>query len=255
MERLKFLSPGTETIFKFEGMGPRGHEARQRAATLASAAFSPAVSDAGDGFLAYARLHGRQLRPSDIGSSLLEHIARYCAFRVSEFACPRSEAPQLREMTEFNVQKELGHEITDSHIDLALLESSKPVLADGRMQLHEWVRSNSGEFLKTDGISHGDNHFFPGPCDIAWDIAGAAIEWRLTSEALEFLVAKFLQFSGVDVSQSLRPHLLAYTIFRLGFCKMAASTVAGTSEESRLLSAQTYYRSCAEQMVTAANKA
>jgi len=122
-------------------------------------------------------------------------------------------------------------------------------LVDGRMQPFEWIASSQGELLKTDAISHGDNHFFPGPCDIAWDLAGAIVEWDLSSEATEFLLRRFKQLSGRDVVQRLDAYMLAYCVFRLGFCKMAASTVLGSREESRLEVAYRWYRSKAGKML------
>jgi len=43
--------------------------------------------------------------------------------------------------------------------------------------------------------------------------------------------------------------MLAYAVFRLGFCKMALSTVPGSPEEGRLLDAYLYYRRRAEQLL------
>src|SRR6202030_247862 len=96
--------------------------------------------------------------------------------------------------------------------------------------------------LKTDAISHGDNHFFPGPCDIAWDLAGTVVEWDLDAQATKFLLGKFRQFSGAPISQQFQDYMLAYCVFRLGFCKMATSTVTGSREESRLQSSYLSYR-------------
>jgi hypothetical protein len=39
--------------------------------------------------------------------------------------------------------------------------------------------------------------------------------------------------------------MLAYAVFRMGFCKMAISTVCGSEEEPRLQSAYARYRSLA----------
>jgi hypothetical protein len=119
------------------------------------------------------------------------------------------------------------------------------------MQPFEWVASTQGELLKTDAISHGDNHFFPGPCDISWDLAGAIVEWDLPSEASEFLLRRFKQLSGMDVTLSLAAYMLAYCVFRLGFCKMASSTVLGSREETRLEAAYRWYRSKAGKMLNA----
>ena len=246
MERLKFLSPDRRQFLKFEGIGPLGSEVRERAFALASAGFSPAVSDAGDGFLSYTAVEGGRLRKQDVSPSLLEQIARYCAFRASEFTCTATPNSELGHMLEFNLRQEFGR---DLKLEPGQLTSATPLLADGRMQPHEWIASREGKLFKTDAISHGDNHFFPGPCDIAWDLAGTVVEWNLDAQATEFLLGKFRQFSGVSVSQQFQDYMLAYCVFRLGFCKMATSTVAGSREESRLESAYLTYRSKAEHLL------
>jgi hypothetical protein len=246
MERLKFLSPEGRQFFKFEGMGPQGAKVRVRAFALAANGFSPAVSDAGDGFLAYANVEGKTVGRQDVSASMLERIARYCTFRVSEFTLASPCNSELERMLEFNVQQEFGRELK---LIPGQLTSANPVLADGRMQPFEWIASNQSEFMKTDAISHGDNHFFPGPCDIAWDLAGTIVEWNLDREATEFVLRKFQQFSGVAISDNLNVYILAYCVFRLGFCKMAASTVLEDTEESRLNFAYHWYRAKAAQLL------
>jgi hypothetical protein len=249
MERLKFLSPDRRQFFKFEGMGPLGSEVRERAFIFAKDGFSPDVSDAGDGFLSYQAVKGHNLRKQDVSPSVLERIARYCSYRVSNFSHSRILNSELSNMIEFNVQQEFGRTV---RLDPALLGSTHPVLVDGRMQPFEWIAAHTGELLKTDAISHGDNHFFPGPCDIAWDLAGAIVEWELSFEAADFLLHRFKQLSGVDAAQKLDTYRLAYCVFRLGFCKMAASTVLGSREESRLENAYRWYRSEAGKLLDAA---
>lgn len=248
MERLKFLSPDRRQFFKFEGMGPLGSEVRARAFILAEGGFSPTVADAGDGFLSYQTLAGRSLSRQDVSVAALERIANYCAFRVSNFRYSPSFNSELGNMLDFNVQQEFGQEL---RLDPAQLASTTPVLVDGRMQPFEWIASAQGELLKTDAISHGDNHFFPGPCDIAWDLAGTIIEWDLGAEATEFLLSRVKQLSDIDVGPKLQAYLLAYCVFRLGFCKMARSTVSGSQEEVRLESAYCWYRSRAGKMLNA----
>ena len=246
MERLKFVSPDRRQLFKFEGMGPLGSEVRERAFVLAEAGFSPAVCDAGDGFLAYQKVEGRHLRTQDVSPSVLKQIARYCSFRVATFTHARPHDTELANMLAFNIQQEFGRELK---FDPELLISANAVLIDGRMQPFEWIASSEGAFLKTDAISHGDNHFFPGPCDIAWDLAGAIVEWDLSFEAAEFLLRNFKQLSGIDVAKKLHVYKLAYCVFRLGFCKMGASTVLGSREESRLENAYRWYRSQALKLL------
>ncbi|HZQ18399.1 MAG TPA: hypothetical protein VFA90_06730 [Terriglobales bacterium] len=245
MERFKVLSADRSHFIKFEGMGRIGKEARDRAFALAKAGFSPVVSDIGDGFLSYATINGKSLQRRDLNAEVLENIARYCTFRAAEFSCTAPRESELEQMLIHNVREEFGREIK---VDPGLLSLHGPVLADGRMQPHEWIAS-SGKIIKTDAVSHGDNHFFPGPCGIAWDLAGTIIEWDLGTAATEFLVARFQQLSGANASLELDAYILAYCVFRLGFCKMARSTVQGTAEELRLHIAYQRYRAKAAQLL------
>ena len=239
MERLKFLTPDWKTLYKFEGMGPLGFEARSRAVVLANAGFGPAVSDAGDGYLAYALLSGIRPSASDVNTAILDRVAEYCAFRASEFQMASPQPGELTDMVQYNVGQEFGIEI---QIPPGMLQSNQAVITDGRMQSYEWIQTVSGQLIKTDGVDHGNNHFFPGPCDIAWDLAGAAVEWQLAPDALQYLVDRFRSLSGVDVKERFLFYELAYCIFRLGSCKMAISTVKGSPEEFRLAHAYLAYR-------------
>jgi hypothetical protein len=245
MERWKVLSPDQRQLVKFEGMGRIGKETRERAFALASAGFSPDVRDAGEGFLSYTAVRSRRVTRTDVNTALLEQIARYCAFRASEFSVQESAGTELERMVAFNVREEFGRELDFRD---GQLSTARPVLVDGRMQPYEWIAA-SGKVLKVDAVSHGDNHFFPGPCDIAWDIAGIVIEWALGPNAKQFLLEQFRKFSGFDPSETLRFYLLSYCVFRLGFCKMARSTVVGSPEEKRLDLAYRHYRRLASRLV------
>jgi hypothetical protein len=245
MERFKVLSPDQRDFVKFEGMGRIGREARIRAFILADAGFSPAAADAGDGFVSYSSIKGRRLNAQDVNSSFLAQVARYCAFRAKEFRQLQHNGVELHRMLTHNVQQEFAREL---NLPPDIFATAEPALVDGRMQPYEWISSET-TVLKTDGISHGDDHFFPGPCGMAWDLAGVAVEWNLDQEATDFLVGEFRQLSGTNVGHELPAHMLAYCVFRLGFCKMARSTVLGTAEEKRLHSAYLRYRSAAAQLL------
>ena len=249
MERLKFISADGRTLYKFEGMGPIGAEVRDRAFRLAQAGFAPKVCDASDGFLAYEFVTGLRPGAPELTRSILERIAEYCAFRYAEFGVHASaQEAQLREMLEFNVAQEFGIQVT---LPPESFYAERPVITDGRMNPHEWILNDSGQLIKTDGVDHGDNHFFPGPCDIAWDLAGAAVEWQLGMNERNFLVEQFRKRSGVDVTGKLSVYQLAYSVFRLGFCKMAISTVKGSAEEERLAEAYRHYRAIVHDLLRA----
>jgi hypothetical protein len=246
MERFKVLSPDRREFIKFEGMGRIGEEARDRALVLAEAGLSPAVHDSEAGFLCYAMVQGKHLRKPELSTTVLEQVARYCAFRSMEFRRSSSAASELEPMLAFNVHQEFGRELT---LEPGKLSSPDAVVVDGRMQPYEWVLAQEGKLLKTDAISHGDNHFFPGPCGIAWDLAGTIVEWNLDPDSTEFLLNRFTKISGIDISAELTSYSLAYCIFRLGFCKMARSTVLGSTEEARLDRAYRHYRAKAEEIL------
>jgi hypothetical protein len=244
MERLKFLSADRRLMFKFEGFGRFGKAVHERASRIAQAGFGPEPLDFTDGFSIYPVMDGHPSTERDLSLDHLRRMAAYCAFRAREFRCERGQDSQdwrqLETMVRFNVAEEFG-------IDLPLPEGSLagpvPVIVDGRMTPHEWVYSSSGELLKVDNASHGDDHFFPGPTDIAWDIAGTIIEWNMDVITADRFVEEFERLTGDRVVGRLPDFLIAYAVFRLGYCKMAAAAMRGSEEEHRLAAAYSRYRS------------
>jgi hypothetical protein len=244
MERVKFLSPDRSVLFKFEGLGRFGDEIRRRAQILCDSGYAVAPREFIDGFGSYPFVPGAILTPPAVCGNVLERMAGYCAFRRSTFhSWEAQNAEQMETMLRFNVEQEFGVELNGG---LEPLETADPVVVDGRMLPHEWIQAHDGRLLKCDGASHGDDHFFPGPAtDICWDLAGAIIEWRLAKDASDYFIARYHAFSGDDPRRRLPSFLLAYAVFRLAYCKMAAAAMRGSDEEQRLLSAYGYYRECA----------
>lgn len=237
MERTKYLSLDKKLFFKFEGMGLPGEAALDRARYLAKVGFSANVEDAGDGFAQYHVINGYYLDYVNISASALDRIAAYCAFRAAAFRVQQSPEP-LTEMVRFNLLQEFGLEWNGS-----LPEVGRSVYVDGHMQLHEWIQADNGILLKTDAVSHGDDHFFPGPTSIAWDLAGVIVEWDLSVDAREYLFSRFEHWSSERLRPYISSYVLAYAVFRASWCRMALSTVQGTEEEPRLQAAYRNYRS------------
>jgi adenine/guanine phosphoribosyltransferase-like PRPP-binding protein len=229
MERLKFLSPDGRRFWKFEGMGRLGQDVLSCSRRLAECGFGVEVEDGGDGFASYARLEGRPLRSQDLSKSMVERISEYCAFRAAEFEMPRATPDLLSQMVTFNIQNEFGVEI-----ELDELADGRTTLTDGRMQPWEWILCNDGRVLKTDSCAHGNDHFFPGPCNITWDLAGAVVEWGLDADSTERVLSRFNQLTGEDVSSRFDAYLLAYSVSRLAWSKMALPTLQDDAEEIRL---------------------
>jgi thiamine kinase-like enzyme len=95
--------------------------------------------------------------------------------------------------------------------------------------------------IKTDSGSHGNDHFFPGPTDIAWDLAGAIIEWRMDAAQTAEFLELYHRGSGDDPGGRIEHFIRAYAVFRWAFCRMAAGAMAGTAEQLRLDAAAESY--------------
>jgi hypothetical protein len=237
MERLKFFSGDRKHVLKFDGLGRFGDRARQRAKCVADAGFGPPVQDAGNGITAYDFVVARPLIKAQISNDLIELMARYCAYRYSEFRTNSSAPSDLEGMVRFNISQELGFELD---IPSDAFQSKAPVICDGRMQPYEWI-ANADRVFKVDACGHGDDHFFPGPSDIAWDLAGAIVEWDMDNSAAELLLSFYTRQTGHDAKKRVGAFLVAYGAFRLAYCKMAGAATQGTDEEARLCRAYEYY--------------
>jgi hypothetical protein len=234
MERLKYLCDGR--LFKFEGLGAHGDAVAARAQALAEAGLGPALHDAGGGFFSYAWVNGRPLSAAALAPRVLAHMARYCAFRARSF--PAAGGGDLEAMVRANLAAVLGRAV---EIDLRL-PCPRPVIADGRMLPHEWIGTDDGRLVKVDGVAHGDDHFFPGPTDIAWDLAGVIVEWELGDDAREYFLKEYRMQSGDDPRERVDDYVLAYALFRIAYVKMAAGCLRGSGEEARLIRDYQRYR-------------
>jgi hypothetical protein len=229
-ERLKYLSSaegGPRKIFKFAGLGHYGDRVIEREEKVAVAGFGVASCRERLGFASYPWIAGRPMSGEDLSPRVLARLAAYCAFRAEAFATELSGLDALQQMAEHNFQ-ELGFEAP------VRLRTERPVLADGRMQPHEWLLGPDGRMLKTDSGSHGNDHFFPGATDIAWDLAGAIVEWQMNDSASAALLEAYRQASGDDARPRIADFVTAYTVFRCAYCLMAANALQGSEEQARL---------------------
>jgi hypothetical protein len=142
-------------------------------------------------------------------------------------------------MAVFNCHEELG---VEPDLREESFDAHSPLIVDGRMQPYEWIRAANGNIVKIDACTHGDDHFFPGPTDIAWDLAGTIVEWALDKERASILLARYQELTGDNPTQRIRDFLIAYAAFRLAFCKMASLAVSDPREQARLRHGQQLYR-------------
>ena len=231
LEMAKFLSHDRTRLYKFEGFGHFGRVIAERVRCLHAAGFTTVHHGNDCGFGRYDVMPGRMLGRDDLSAALVHRIADYCAVRAAEIAGDNTQPSQLGEMLRWNWRTEFNRELP-SHIgDLAVV---RPTVCDARMAPHEWLQLEDGNVVKLDCGSHGDDHFFPGPCDIAWDLAGAIVEWEMDPSAREALATRYEQQSGDRIRSRLAAYELAYSVFRMAWSKMAAEASAGQFDEQLL---------------------
>jgi hypothetical protein len=237
LERLKYVSRDGQRFYRFEGYGHYGAEQGARARLIQAAGFGPNYRGNFDGFGCYECLDGQPLA-SAVDEKVLNRIAAYCAFRGREFPEIKDQPSELGQMLRFNWKNEFGAEFEG---DLSFCDG-RMIVTDSRMMPYKWIRCKDGKLLKVDSTSHGDDHFFPGPCDIAWDLAGTIVEWSLSQEASDYFLCQYVKLSGDDPTARIGKYLLAYATFRLAYSRMAARAMGGTPEEALLMREYERYR-------------
>jgi hypothetical protein len=228
LERNKYFSSGRRSLFKFEGFGRYGAAVCRRAEELSQAGFAPPVLSYENGFVEYETIPGRPMSAGDCSLLLLARLAEYCAFRAATQTASALGPVSLQSMLQHNLLLELG--VENFQLDLPL---EKLVIADSRMMPHEWITSG-GQLMKTDGASHGDDHLFPGATDIAWDLAGVIAEWNLGRGQQEFFLHEYQRRSGDNPARRLPAYLLAYSVFRMAFCRMGTAAMGAWDDAHRL---------------------
>jgi hypothetical protein len=239
-ERRKFLDRGDGEkmeLCRFAGFDRYGAALRVRAEALAGAGFAPAVRGYADGFLITDFRKGRPLGTGPLPAAWIERLAEYIALRGR--CCPSELAQDVNqtvEMVRVNTLESLGE--THGRGLCAFERIARGVepgrtVPDARMMPHEWLVTESG-LLKTDGYDHGDDDFFPGPADTAWDLAGAATEFALDAQQRAHLQAAYEQASGDRIPPTrLAFNEVSYLSFRLGYAKTCAARLQGTRDGSR----------------------
>jgi hypothetical protein len=121
----------------------------------------------------------------------------------------------------------------------------RPVKTDNRLHAWEWIVAPDGNVWKTDAIEHHRGHDLIGAQDIAWDVAGAAVELQLLDPDVERLVrvlrdrtAYHLRMDTFDF------YKLCYLAFHFGYYWLAAENCRSSEPEeaARLSQAADRYR-------------
>jgi len=220
-ERRKYLC--ADRLYKFAGYGRYGREKLERAARLDG--WIPTVLGLEDGFLVTRWVEGRPVRTT---AEFVEHAARYLAHVARGFRTGQpADTATLAHLIEVNT----GRSWNDP------LPESEAVLLDGHMARHEWLETASG-IVKTDAVDHYDDQFFPGPQDIAWDVAAFGIECGAARRVAE----RYAELAGDrGIADRLPFYRAAYLAFRLGYCDTAAEALGGSEDAARFARARQRY--------------
>jgi hypothetical protein len=109
----------------------------------------------------------------------------------------------------------------------------QPVHVDGRLHRWEWLVTPDDLILKTDAVDHSAAHDLVGCQDIAWDVAGAALEFDLTPAEITRLCAATEAATGERPDAALGFYGVCYAAFQLGLWRMAEAAAA-LAEKPRL---------------------
>lgn len=237
MEPLHYLSRDRQATFTFEGHGHYGAPVRARNASLSESGLGTTYLGHKSGFGMHALPEVSLAHRTGATPELLAHMAAYCAWRATEFSAEVARCDALELMARTNFEREFNRPLKELELPV-----ERPAICDNRMSPPYWLSTSEGRWLKLDAAIHGDDHFFPGPCDIAWDLAGLIIEWDLDKAARKQLLALYSRQTSDDVEPRIRGYEIAYASFRLAWSKMAMPTVRGGDEERRLLNDYRRYR-------------
>ncbi len=226
-------------LLKFVGLGERGRRALARAEWQAGMSVAPEVEGMRDGFLACRHHAGRPLRAGELDKDVLDAMGRYLAHLGSQEPLPDPvRFDDILHMTRINLAEGLGPEAAgrtgwmEGMRDAVLARPARA--CDGRMLPQEWLRTGSG-LLKTDGTDHHDDHFWPGAQDMAWDLAGAAVEFGMDSGTRDRLVEDYVAGTRDRGLREVLPfYTLAYLAYRLGYASLAADTLGESDDGLRM---------------------
>ncbi|MEO8726517.1 MAG: hypothetical protein ABI383_10385 [Acidobacteriaceae bacterium] len=239
VENPKFLARDDHRLYRFIGYAHYGSPVLERYQRLAAAGFGPQAGGENEGFAEFWMEGGSAFTTPKWNQNIHQFVVRYLAERIR--LCPAEAADAERGLTGIARMMHYNTQDLSGRAYEAQLRTEYPVYADNRMMPHKFMRTPYG-MRKLDGAAHGDDHFFPGPCDIAWDIAGVIVEWELSETACGQLLRDYSGRSGdMHIRLRLRDWMIAYLAFRAGYCLMGGHANRQSAEGDRLLRDATRY--------------
>ncbi|PWC31071.1 hypothetical protein [Azospirillum sp. TSO35-2] len=237
-ERRKFLlrTASGSWLLKFVGLGQAGTDALVRARALFEAGFTAEPMALRHGILAERWLEGA--RPlTETTTDAIDRLAGYLAFRARSFPAPPASGAGLSDllaMARTNIAEALGEAATmplerwtPERLD-RLAAGVRRVVTDNRLHRWEWLRLPDGRLLKTDALDHAAAHDLIGCQDIAWDVAGAIVEWELSAQQAAALCEAVGRATPLD-RRLVAFCLPCYLAFQIGYWSFAAAFDAGAA--------------------------
>lgn len=243
-ERVKFVGADGR-LARFAGLASYGRAALARAERLADAGWSPQPDLLQHGFLTLHFHPGTPVTPDRMDGALVDRAADYLAWlRCHETTSSRASIEPLCHMLAVNVGETLGVGPAGAAARLAdrACTFDEPAVAiDGRMRLHEWIRTDAG-LVKVDALDHHRDHFMPGVADAAWDVSGFVVEAGLDHAARDRFVERYASVSGDrGIVERLPFYTAAYLAFRTGYCAIAMHSAGDAAERDRFTRARAGY--------------
>lgn len=245
MEKRKFLMRGEDGgnwLVKYAGLGGSSKEKMRRAALLHEAGFTSEMAGACHGFLVEKWVDGAPLNTIAMPrGQLIDHLGRYLGFRAQHLAPPGGGASleELCRMAIFNTSEALGENAAKR-----LRQRIGPVGkfsrrlhrvdTDNRLHTWEWLMTGDGRLVKTDALDHNAAHDLVGCQDIAWDVAGAGIEFDLSGAERNRLAVIIGQQTDCDLREGVLAFFeVCYLAFQIGLWSGAFAS-AGGLDKARL---------------------
>jgi hypothetical protein len=237
-------------VARFAGLGAVGAAKLARARLLAGEGFIPEPLALRRGFLLERWVAGR---PIDAAGTrrprFLANLARYLGFRARYLpAAPDAGATleALREMAVCNATElwgeDCGKTIGERLAGLPRLAGRlRRVYVDARLQSWEWLQRPDRTLCKTDALDHAEAHDLVGCQDIAWDVAGAAVEFGLSPRQTRDLAMEVGNLSARAVDpEAVAGFELCYAALHAGAWSLAEAS-AEACERRRIATRRDLY--------------
>lgn len=238
--KVRMRGPSGAYVARFAGLGEFGEAKFDRAQILHEAGFGPEPMALRRGFLLERWVDAPVFDPARDRAQFVRTLGDYLDLRRRRFPAAAEEGADpsaLRKMALVNTASLCGPAVADRlEPPLRRLGEAglRPVHIDGRLHPWEWRQAPRG-LWKFDGLDHSCGHDLIGAQDILWDVAGAAVEFRLTP-AEQGQLAQHLSVDQACVA----PMAACYAAFQGGLWSLVAE--AGHALDPAVETRLAFYR-------------